>query len=523
MKNIYRWLLALALLPTLGSVHAASPVVSQAGGACLVANGNTASLGACNGQTTQGFTFSNAGTVISGGQCLEVGIAIGGGGIGAPVRLAPCSNGGKQVWKRDGDFLVSVGQSLCLRALPGTKSVALDTCAYNADRKWNVAGLPGNWPSVSTSDKPKPTAAVAGASLNSAQLAATVNWIYAETRLDNLPFCWKKDGYDRGSGIAPSECPAGKVNQAGLCYDPPRNGYGCTAMTCSESCPSGYSSSGALTCTYTGGPKTYSKKPHAIPWSGKCQKSRFKYGGLCYDKEDDGARCRSGYAMQVAGICSFQGKWDTTRGTYTRAAGTVPGGCLSNRVKEVGMCYVQPRDGYTCTVTICTQKCASGTLDCGAGCARDVGTCSASITDMVVSPALMLASLATGGTAGAAANSVKAAVQNAQKAADLGTAAADLALILRDSINDYMNAAEGDLASIATPEVEAQVAAKYGKGSANYRLIARQYALLQILAAVSDMILQLEILAVSMIDATGVVSTINAFAKPLCEKHKPIP
>ena len=523
MKNIYRWLLALALLPTLGSVHAASPVVSQAGGACLVADGTTARLGACNGQTAQGFTFSNAGTVISGGLCLEVDKAKFDTSVrfAPPVRFAPCSNGSGQAWKRDGDFLVSAPHGVCLRALPSKQSVVLDTCAYNADRKWNVAGLHGNWPLDSTPDKPKPTAAVAGASLNSAQLEATVNWIYAETRLDNEPFCWKKDGYDRGSGIAPSECPAGKVNQSGLCYDPPRNGYGCTGITCSQNCPSGYHSTGTFTCTYSGS-KTYSKTPYAIPLGG-CQRSRFQYGGFCYNREDDGSRCRSGYAMQVAGICSFQGAWDTTRGTYTRAGGTLPGGCLSNRVKEVGMCYAQPRDGYTCTVTVCSQKCASGTLDCGAGCARDVGTCSASITDMVVSPAIMLASLATSGAAGAAANSVRAGVKAAKEAASKGADAAHLALILRDSINDYMNAAEGNLASISTPEVEAQVAAKYGKGSANYRLIARQYALLQILAAVRDLILQLDILAISMIDATGVVSTINAFAKPLCEQHKPIP
>ena len=536
MQTINRWLIGLALLWALTSAHAGLPVISQQNNECLSvgAASQTLKVLGCSSTAAQSFEFTAGGTVLNGGICLDLQDTA--GTAGTAVILSACTGKASQIWKRDGDFLVSMVKNLCLRRVknikgepvrPGSMNAAdvlkLDSCAYDADRKWTfgatAGALPTEWPAKQTD---KPSATVSGSSLNSVQLRATVNWIYAETKLDSLPFCWKKAGYDRGIGIAPSECPAGKRNEGGLCYDPPRDGYGCTAMTCSEGCRSGYSSSGFATCHYTGGPTTYTKKPHARPING-CQKSRFQSGGFCYDREDNGAHCRDNYAMKVDGICSFQGAWDIGRNTYSRAGGTLPTGCLSNRIKQDGMCYLPPNSGFSCAATVCTQHCAAGTLACGAGCARDVGTCTSSIVDMVVSPAMALASLATAGAAGEAANGVRAAAGKARQAFELGANAAQLALILRDAITSYMQAAEGHLADIATPEVERAVAAKYGKGSPNYRAIVRQYALVQILAAVRDMFLELDVLAVSMIDPTGVVATISAFAKPPCEQHKAIP
>ncbi|OYV00192.1 MAG: hypothetical protein CFE45_10065, partial [Burkholderiales bacterium PBB5] len=105
----------------------------------------------------------------------------------------------------------------------------------------------------------------------------------------------------------------------------------------------------------------------------------------------------------------------------------------------------------------------------------------------------------------------------------VGGTALTVAGDLQSAITDFMNAAEGNLAAISTADVEKQVAAKYVKGTANYKLIAREYALLQILTAVSDFIVNLDLLAISVADPTGVADTITAYAKPSCTQHTAIP
>ena len=513
MKRLHLLLLGLSLLLGLATAQAATQIVSQRSGACIR---GAAATSPCHPSPAQQFDFTAGGSIVNEGKCLTV---ASGAKAGDRPTLAACGLGASQAWQREADLIKSQASGLCLRLGPGAAGVELNSCAYDADRRWSLTGVPAGWPTATSTD---PTAVVPGSSVTSAEALRLVRWIQAETSICNTAFCWKKPGYDRGIGIAPSDCPAGKVNQNGLCYDPPRDGYGCTATSCSAGCPSGYSSSGVATCHYTGGGTTYTKKPHARPIGG-CQKSRFQCGGLCYDREDDGQHCRSDYAMNACGICSYQGAWDVSRATYTRAAGTVPQNCLSNRVKQDGLCYEPARTGYTCTVTVCTQQCAAGSVPCGSGCAQNTGTCTAAIADMVVSPAIMLAGMVSGETGSAALVGLKDAVQDAKKAAEMGADYAALALILKNSIQAYMAAAEKDLAGIATPQVAQQLAAKYGSGSANYRHVAREYALVQIKAAVANMFADLAILAVSVIDPTGVAGTISAYAKPECTQHTAIP
>ena len=540
MHPLFRFLLGLLVLLGLGSAQAASTITSQKDGRTCISSssinlggiplpgftlpvvGGSLSVPLCSaGSSGQKFEFTSGGAIVAlNGKCLLV--PAGGGKAGDQPTLADCGNTDRQTWRYEANLLKNVRYGWCLAAGELARpTLTLAQCAYNGNQKWTIdGGVASNWPQAASSTKP--SAVVSGSSLTFTQMLNTIAWIQDETTISNTPFCWKKPGYDRGIGIAPVQCSGGKNNEAGLCYDPPRSGYGCTATTCSENCPSGYSSSGALTCHYTGGGTTYTKKSHARPIDG-CQRSRFQCAGLCYDREDDGQHCRTNYAMDACGICSYKGKWDVTRHTYSRAAGTVPQGCLSNRGKEDGLCYLSARTGYTCTATICTQQCASGSTPCGAGCAQNTGTCVAGIVDMVVSPAIMLASLATEGAAGAAANGVRAAVVTAKKAAELGQTAAQLADILKNSIENYMAAAENDLAAISTAKVQAAVAAKYTKGSANYKQIAREYAVLQIMASVADMFVQLDILAITTADVSGISGTVAAFSKPPCEQHKSIP
>ena len=109
-------------------------------------------------------------------------------------------------------------------------------------------------------------------------------------------------------------CPSNKVEQAGLCYDPPRSNYTCSGISCSENCPGGYSPSTDNFCHYTAGGTTYTEKMY-----GKKHDSTPHKCGVGYYEN-----CRTDYHMDVCGICSFKGKWDVERTTYTRTAGFSP-------------------------------------------------------------------------------------------------------------------------------------------------------------------------------------------------------
>lgn len=115
-----------------------------------------------------------------------------------------------------------------------------------------------------------------------------------------------------GSAMALS-CPAGKVEQGGLCYNPARAGYSCNGPVCTQDCPSGYKESLPGFCHYQGS-TTYTEPPYLTKSSGhphRCLALYYK-------------NCRAGYNMDVCGICSYKGAWDTTRNTYFREPGISP-------------------------------------------------------------------------------------------------------------------------------------------------------------------------------------------------------
>ena len=108
-------------------------------------------------------------------------------------------------------------------------------------------------------------------------------------------------------------CPAGKVEQGGLCYNPPRAGYTCTAAACMQNCPSGYAPSVPGFCHYRGS-TTYTEPPYITKRSNHPHRCLALYY----------ANCRANYRMDACGICSYKGAWDTTRHTYFREPGISP-------------------------------------------------------------------------------------------------------------------------------------------------------------------------------------------------------
>ena len=55
---------------------------------------------------------------------------------------------------------------------------------------------------------------------------------------DATSFCYK-DSYERGAGVIPTGCPAGKENVGLLCYDKCPAGYSRTGVDCTNNCPAG--------------------------------------------------------------------------------------------------------------------------------------------------------------------------------------------------------------------------------------------------------------------------------------------
>jgi hypothetical protein len=340
-----------------------------------------------------------------------------------------------------------------------------------------------------TATRAVPSASSPQSTISRDELTKVLNWIQREYTIDQTPFCYKTAAYDRGVGVVPG-CGSGEEKDGLLCY---------------PKCRSGFSGDGPL-CNPT---ETLSYTPK---W--ECKKKVL--GNCVWGEPGD---CRSGY-KKVSGVC-----WREAA-PYGRGVGSALDECSSDRVLQAGLCYTKPRDGYSCNVTNCQQKCESGLTDClGTSCARNANACGSNVANMVVSPAIMFVSIGSGTTAGVAFVGVKTAA-NAKKFADAAGNLQELEQLaqgLNSAIAGFMAAAELDLASISSTAIQQKVAAKYGLGSANYQTVARHWAHRQIAFQIQDLLKTVGTFIATTADTTGVLSTVDAFAKPTCAARSDIP
>ena len=441
--------------------------------------------------TNEYFQFSNQGAIVLNGFCL-----MSSGGVGSLVSLGSCGDTGvppaaNQQWKRGtNSTFVSVSTGLCLgirnRATQDNAGLDLESCdASNPFQQWSTSSaVSGAWPAGLAS---APSTYVPGQTLSSGQVSTLVNWVQGETSISSTPFCYKTKAYDRSSGIAP-DCGSGKYKDGLLCYSNCRSGFHAVGPVCWSDQSLSYTP--GSTCT-----------------------TRDSLG-TCWAWKQDG--CRAGYT-NVLGVCWLD------KSSYPNGAGSGPDSCKSNRVLQAGLCYDTPRSGYQCNATSCNQRCASGITDCGAAaCASDANQCANTISNMVVSSAMMIGSFATAGAAGEA----KSAVMTAKNAYKIATKADDLAqaaLTLASTINNFMNLAENNLAAISSSDIEAKIAARYPPVSADYRHIAREWAARQMMFYMADLIKDLDTLIITSIDPTGITGVIDAFTKPTCKDHSAMP
>jgi len=438
------------------------------------------------------FTFTNQGAIMLNGLCLSAS----GAAVGSGVGLGSCGEigvppGDLQKWKRAGNSrIVSASNGLCLgianRSTQDKAAVDLETCdASNPFQTWITGNtLASDWQGPDN----KPTTYVPGQKLSNGQVNTIVNWIQSETSITSTPFCYKTAAYDRGVGILPA-CGDGQYQDGALCYSDCRSGYHPVGSVC------------------------WSNQALSYQPGNKCT-HRDALGTCWAWKMND---CKDGYTSDGLATC-----W-LNNSSYQNGAGSLLKSCKSNRVLQAGLCYLKPHDGYQCNATSCNQRCAAGIVDCGAAaCASNANQCANTITNMVVSSAMMIGSFASGGTMGVAKSSVMTA-KNAYMAATTAYDLAQALLALSENINNFMNLAENNLASISSTDIEAQIAAKYKKGDADYRHIAREWAARQMMFYIADLLLDLDTLIITSIDPTGITGVIDAFAKPPCKDHTPMP
>jgi hypothetical protein len=452
-------------------------------------NGTPLTLGNCEEQyPNEYFEFTNSGAIKMMDKCLTAGSE-----PGDSVTYENCDDSLSQRFVKGANYLRSqLENGLCLGVANDSMTLGaalqVQTCKDSLFQNWELSKVPGRWPPAGGSI---PETAVEGATLTVKQLESVVDWIQAETSIDTTPFCYKAAGYDRGPGIA-ANCGDNEEKDGILCYPRCRSGYTGVGPVC-----------------WTTQSLTYTPSRHCISRAPKW------LGGRCLI--DAMNSCRDGYHGDKIATCYID------EASYGRGGGNKPTSCNSNRKFEDSMCYLKPRAGYTCVVTVCSPVCASGTFDCGPkACANSQSSCAANITDMVVSSVEVLASIASAGTMGVA----KAAVETSLKAVAAAGTANELYQaqeVLRKGIGDFMNAAEKDLASISTPEVAAAVASGYVKGSANYRYIAREWASRMLAYSIVNLVQNLGDLMISAIDPSGAYAVYNAFAKPPCTNHTTMP
>ncbi|WP_347989370.1 ricin-type beta-trefoil lectin domain protein [Methylomonas sp. AM2-LC] len=457
------------------------------GGITIPSPPNPASLrsASCKQYMNEFFQFTPTGTIVVQGMCVTDG---GDGAVGDQVVLMTCDGRINQQWTRNGDTILSKKNGLCIGITNNSSdpnaTTQLQKCGSDPHQQLGFSRLASSWPPAAS----VPSTAVSGATLTNQQVTTLVDWIQDEVSISNMPFCYKTGSYDRGIGIKPDSCKSGKEMDAGLCYKP---------------CSSGFK--GAATICKTTDSLTYNPGSHCTAHAPKW------LGGRCIASAMNS--CRAGYRSDNIATC-----W-INKASYDRGAGELPTSCNSNRQLQAGLCYLTPRSGFSCNVTNCQPVCAAGSKDClGASCTKDVKNCTASITDMVVSTAEVLAFIVTEGESAAVDEAVNA-VKNAKNANDLAQAIINL----QSDVESFMQGAETNFAAFSTTQVEASVAAVYERGSDNYNYIAREWAARLLLINIAQLELDLDTILITTLDPTGVTSTINAFAKPPCRQHRTMP
>lgn len=173
----------------------------------------------------------------------------------------------------------------------------------------------------------------------------------ATCRQDNI---LAKDSYGRGVGVVPTAC-EGELD-AGLCYEPCRDGFDGVGPVCWRRCPPGMHDDGAFCRRDV---DIISSDNSRCPWYDVCGIGLERGCSTCpAGYQNDGCTCRID-------------AWIFAKDTYGRGVGTPPTDCGPGREYDAGLCYQRCRPGFNGVGPVCWGSCPAGYDDHGGTCYRD--------------------------------------------------------------------------------------------------------------------------------------------------------
>ena len=148
-----------------------------------------------------------------------------------------------------------------------------------------------------------------------------------------IPLCKKGLKFRTPKKIGKS-CPRGKVNQSGLCYNPPKPGFKCAGIICSK-------------------PRTVKKGVKSGTITGQCKEGEVLELGSCYPE------CRPGYDAESA-MCRAHCPQDAD-GNPTDGWTEVGFNCHKKAIHRIGKPMSQCPEGEERVGLLCYKDCPEGT------------------------------------------------------------------------------------------------------------------------------------------------------------------
>ena len=355
----------------------------------------------------------------------------------------------------------------------------------------------------------------------------------------SIDFCWK-DSYGRGVGTIPSTCTAGLKKEGMLCYEPCKAGYETSTLgACLQKCTNGFTDQGLFCRKAEYHVKEYpwqfgdplndsgmTRRCEAVHGSGKCWKP------LLVVVE----RCKVGYE-HILGFCrperapnciaeGYAGQFDLscTKDTYFKTPKIA--NCANGQENNAGLCYKSCGSGSYGVGPVCWSSCSAKTLptECGAGCTSDATACATQTTNLVMSVLDSAVSIATAvGTLGVA-TAIKQGTTVATKAA--------LKQGGKASIKEMLKHAGKISTSTARGLVKEQLKGIVVKNGIEYTGLAASAVdnAMSLFSNISDisngkyasqeerdfMVAQEVLNNVALLDPSGIVGIVAAYAKPKC-------
>jgi hypothetical protein len=260
-----------------------------------------------------------------------------------------------------------------------------------------------------------------------AWLVASIALFCLDARSEEV-LCWKTN-YGRGVGTIGTQCAAGQVKEAGLCYTPCAAGYAPVGPLCWRNCPSGWTDIG-VSCAkpapiYTPGYPWQFGDPLFSLDGARARCERDWGAGNCYTS---GAlvfrKCPGNYTKFGDDICTPicpSGMRDDgafcAKDTKARGAGTIPT-CGSGTQNDAGLCYPACGAGFEGAGPVCWGSCpAEFPTQCGAACAQSPTACAVAVSDMVLNTAGVAINVLSFAFGGPGVSAAAKAAKTASKAA----------------------------------------------------------------------------------------------------------